>query len=70
MSVKVRSVRRYVLSLQTKLRQLQDIAVSVIMDLRDGKLMQEEPERDLRDKEFWDWWDSLTDLEKDYLIGR
>jgi hypothetical protein len=37
------------------------------MDLRDGKLMQEEPERDLRDKEFWD---SLTDLEKDYLIGR
>jgi hypothetical protein len=40
------------------------------MDLRDGKLMQEEPERDLRDKEFWDWWDSLTDLEKDYLIGR
>jgi hypothetical protein len=40
------------------------------MDLRDGKLMQEEPERDLRDKEFWDWWDSLTDLERELLRGR
>jgi len=26
--------------------------------------------RDSRDKEFWDWWDSLTDLEKELEIGR
>ena len=26
--------------------------------------------RDQRDKEFWNWWDSLTDLEKEYFIGK
>jgi len=26
--------------------------------------------RDTVDKEFWDWWDSLSDYEKDQEIGR
>tara|TARA_R100000808_G_C2010049_1_gene63047 strand:+ start:178 stop:330 length:153 start_codon:yes stop_codon:yes gene_type:complete len=26
--------------------------------------------RDERDKEFWDWWDSLTDEEKEQEIGK
>jgi len=26
--------------------------------------------RDKRDKEFWDWWDSLTDQEKEQEIGK
>jgi len=26
--------------------------------------------RDKRDKEFWDWWDSLTDYEKEQEIGK
>jgi len=26
--------------------------------------------RDPIDKEFWDWWDSLSDYEKDQEIGR
>jgi len=26
--------------------------------------------RDSRDKEFWDWWDSLSDLEKEQEIGK
>ena len=30
----------------------------------------DEPERDPIDKEFWDWWDSLSDLEKEYTIGK
>ena len=29
-----------------------------------------EKDRDPRDKEFWEWWDSLTDWEKDQEIGR
>ena len=27
-------------------------------------------ERDINDKEFWEWWDSLTEWEKDQEIGR
>jgi len=26
--------------------------------------------RDPIDKEFWDWWDSLSDLEKEQEIGK
>jgi len=26
--------------------------------------------RDPIDKEFWDWWDSLSDYEKELEIGR
>jgi len=26
--------------------------------------------RDSRDKEFWTWWDSLSDYEKEQEIGR
>ena len=25
---------------------------------------------DIEDQEFWDWWDSLTDYEKEQEIGR
>ena len=34
--------------------------------------MEEIPkkERDPRDKEFWEWWDSLTPQQKEQQIGR
>jgi hypothetical protein len=29
-----------------------------------------EKDRDPRDKEFWEWWDLLTDIQKENLIGK